>query len=101
MDDSTIKDFAGCLALAKTAIEIAASGISLIPDATKREAAKVALESAKKALVHAELQSAKSLDHEICQCEWPSHICTRRPGERWRCPKCGRDPTRVRPSDDD
>ena len=101
MEDSTIKEFLGGISLAKAALDLASSGLGLIPDSTKREASRVALEQAKQAFAHAELHSAESLGHEICQCEWPSHICTRRPGARWRCPKCGGDPTRMSITRDD
>jgi hypothetical protein len=95
MDNTTIQDLTRGIMLAKSAVELAASGFSLIPDGTKKEAAKVALEQAKQAFIQAELHAAVDLGHVICQCTWPSQICTRPPNGKWKCPHCGGDPSSL------
>ena len=62
----------------------------LIPDESKRQQLESKLEAAERELRTAEADTAKSLGHELCQCEFPPAIMTKRRSERaWTCPNCG------------
>ena len=63
---------------------------ALIPDESKRQQLELKLEVAERELRTAEAEAAKTLGHELCQCEFPPAIMTKRRSERsWTCPRCG------------
>lgn len=88
-----LHQFTVALALGKTALDLAGGVLDLIPDSTKREAAKSALDQSRRAFAAAETQMAEQLGYPLCRCDFPPGICTLNEQDRYICRKCGKDRT--------
>ena len=68
--------------------------IEMLPKKDKEKASQQLAEVEEKLQV-AQAQIAKNLGYELCRCTWPPQIMLligeAEYGERFRCPKCGRE----------
>ncbi|MBI3813859.1 MAG: hypothetical protein HY279_05255 [Nitrospinae bacterium] len=94
MDIDWITAVKSTLSLLKNAIGLVKDAKDLLPAGNEKTVITQTLEEAEKAAKLAEVQIAKSLGYNLCQCTFPPQIMLSIGyevySERFKCPNCGK-----------
>jgi hypothetical protein len=92
-DFMTVPDWLNWLTAAKTTMEIFKGIKSELPQGQKADEAERQIEKAEVSLRSSEIELAKAVGYNLCQCTWPPQVMLWREQDKvFRCPnpQCGR-----------